>query len=167
MDRPDKLVLHLDEILTSIFPPFTFSASCTPLHFYCFIMTCSVFFSRISFEILAFSEHLFSFHDILCIFLCSCKFLCFLEYWNICWLEYVFEIMCMKIIVCLCGGFVLIYLWLTDCCFTCVNCFGIHLTGSNLSWWWYFWKYICLNFLQEYVSQWLPTQSSTDGSFGK
>jgi hypothetical protein len=62
------------------FPPLSFSASHTPLHFDWFIMSCCVFISQISLEILAFSAHLFSFHDILRVFLCSFKFLCFSEY---------------------------------------------------------------------------------------
>jgi hypothetical protein len=77
----DKLVTRPDVILTVIFLPLSFSASSTQLHFYWFIMSCCVFFSRISNDILAFSAHLFSFHDILCVFLYSFKFLYFLEYW--------------------------------------------------------------------------------------
>jgi hypothetical protein len=67
------------------------------------------------------------------------------------------QILCMKILFCQCAELVLIYLCLMYCCITCVNCFGIQLTaviiphffleltGSNLSLWWYFWKYFCLN----------------------
>jgi hypothetical protein len=131
MDRPDKLVLRPDTILTSIFPPLTFSTNCTPLHFYWFIMTCCVFFSRISPEILIFSAYLFSFHDLLCVFLCSFKFLCFLEFWNICWLEYFFEILCMKILFYLYVRLILIYLGHLDC-YICLCIFGIQLTAVIL-----------------------------------
>jgi hypothetical protein len=57
----------------------TFSASRTPLHFF-LDLSCHVVcvFSRISLEILAFFAHLFSFHCILFVFLCSFKLLCFL-----------------------------------------------------------------------------------------
>jgi hypothetical protein len=119
-------------------------------------MICCVFLSRFSLKILAFTTHLFSFHDSLCVFLCSFKFLCFLEYWNICCLEYFLEILCMKILFCLCVGFILIYLGHLSC-YICLykfwhlidsyhkTTFFLELTGSNLSWWWYFWKYFCLN----------------------
>jgi hypothetical protein len=45
--------------------------------------------------------------------------------------------------------------------------FFLGLTGSNISLWCYFWKYLCLKFFQEYVIQQLPAQYLTDGSFGK
>jgi hypothetical protein len=46
VDRPDELVTHQDAILTSIYPLLSFSSSRTPLHFYWFIMSCCVCFSR-------------------------------------------------------------------------------------------------------------------------
>jgi hypothetical protein len=39
-----------------------------------------------------------------------------LEYWNICWLWYFLKILCMKNLLCLCAGLILIYLWLMNCC---------------------------------------------------
>jgi len=36
VDCPDELVLRPDEILTGIFLPLTFSASCTPMYFFYF-----------------------------------------------------------------------------------------------------------------------------------
>jgi len=127
VDRPDELVTRPDAILTGIFRRFL-SQPTTPLHFYWFIMSCCVFFLRISPEILAFSAHLFSFHDILCVFLCSFKFLCFLEYWNICLLEYFLEILCMKILFCLCVGLIFIYMCHLDCYICFCNFWGIQLT---------------------------------------
>jgi hypothetical protein len=56
---------------------FSFSAIHTSLHFYWFIMASCVFFSWISPEILAFCAHLFSSHDIHCVFRYSNKSLCF------------------------------------------------------------------------------------------
>jgi hypothetical protein len=94
----DLTVCHPDEYVprsdASPLLSLPFAQHCIFLLF----LSCCVFLSWISPKILAFSEHLFSFHDILCVFLCSFKFLCFLEYWNICWLEYFLEILCMKII---------------------------------------------------------------------
>jgi hypothetical protein len=100
----------------------------TTAFFYFFIMSCCVFFSHISPDILAFSAHLFSFHDILCVFPCSFKFLYFLEYWNICLLQYFLEILCMKILFLLCVGWILIY----PCClnyYICLCISGIQLTA--------------------------------------
>jgi hypothetical protein len=120
-------------------------------------MSCCVFFSRISPEILAFFAHFFSFHGICCIFLYSFKFLCFLEYWNIWCLGIFLEILCMKILFSLCVRLILIYLGHLDCdlCFflilghpidSCHNTtFFLGLTRSNISLWCYFWKYFCLN----------------------
>jgi hypothetical protein len=62
-----------------------------------------VFLADLFFDILAFFAHLFSFHDIYCIFLYSFKFLCVSEYWNIWRLEYSLEILCIKILFCLCA----------------------------------------------------------------
>jgi hypothetical protein len=39
-----------------------------------------------------------------------------LEYWNICWLGYFLEILCMKNLFCICAGLILIYLCLINCC---------------------------------------------------
>jgi hypothetical protein len=39
-----------------------------------------------------------------------------LEYWNICWLGYFLEILCMKNLLCLCARLILIYLYLMNCC---------------------------------------------------
>jgi hypothetical protein len=47
---------------------FSFSAIHTSLHFYWFIISCCVFFLWISSEILAFFAHLFSSHDLHCVF---------------------------------------------------------------------------------------------------
>jgi hypothetical protein len=79
MHRSDECVPSPNAILTGTFLPLPFSASHIPLNFFFnwFIMTCCVFFSRNSPKILAFSVHLFSFHDLPCVFLCSFKFLCF------------------------------------------------------------------------------------------
>jgi hypothetical protein len=99
---------------------------------------------------LAFSAHLFSFLDILYVFLCSFKFLCFLEYWNI-FLRY-----CAWKSYSVCVGLIFIYLSHFDC-YICLCIFGIQLIaviiphcfreliGSNLSWLWYFWKYFYSN----------------------
>jgi len=84
--RPDELVTHPGAILTGFYLSLSFSASRTPLHFYWFILSCCVFLSRISPEILTFYAHLFSFHDILCLPLFFEIFVHFriLEYfWNI------------------------------------------------------------------------------------
>jgi len=62
---------------------FAFSAKHILLLFVCFIMSCCVFFSRISPEILTFSAHLFSFPSISFDFPYSLKLLFFLEYWNL------------------------------------------------------------------------------------
>jgi hypothetical protein len=108
---------------------FAFFAFRIELHvfFYSFLfLSCCVFLSQISPEILAFSAYLFSFHNILRVFLCFFKFLCFLEYWNICWLEYFLEILCMKILFCLCIE--LIFLGHLDC-YICLCNFGIQLTA--------------------------------------
>jgi hypothetical protein len=72
----DLAVAHLDMIsiglrLASI------SLTYTSLHFYWFIISCCVFFSLISPEILAFFAHLFSSHDLHCVVHYSFKFLCF------------------------------------------------------------------------------------------
>jgi len=126
-------------------------------------MSC-VFFSWISLKILAFSTHLFSFHDIFCVFLCSWKFLSSLEYWNICWLEYFLEILCMKILFCLCVGLIFIYLCHLDCYICFCNFWSIQLTAliiphffleltrSNLSWLCYFWIYLYLNIFRNISS---------------
>jgi len=61
---------------------FAFSAKHILLLFTCFIMSCCVFFSRISPKILEFSAHLFSFPGISFDFPYSLKLWFFLEYWN-------------------------------------------------------------------------------------
>jgi hypothetical protein len=132
MYRPNEMVTQLNAILTGFYLSLAFSAIHTPLFFYYyywFIMSCCVFFSWISLEILAFSTHLFSFHDYFCVFLCSFKFLCLLEYWNICWLEYFLEILCMKIQFCLYVGLIFIYLFHLDCYISFCNFWGIQLTA--------------------------------------
>jgi hypothetical protein len=156
VDRSDELVPCLEVILTGIFPLLSFSTSRTPLNFYWFIMSCCVFFLRISPNILAFSAHFFSFHDILCVFLYSFKFLCFLKYWNICWLEYFREILCMKILFCLCVGLILIYLGILVCyiclCNFCIqlktviipHCF-LNLQDLIFLVVVFLWRYFCLN----------------------
>jgi hypothetical protein len=62
---------------------FAFSAKHILLLFACFIMSCCVFFSRISPEILAFFAHLFSFPGISFDFPYSLKLWFFLEYSNL------------------------------------------------------------------------------------
>jgi hypothetical protein len=115
VDHLDECVTHPDTIPTGIFWPLPFQANHTSLYFYWFIMLCCVFFSQIFPKILAFFAHLFSFYGICYVFLCSFMFLCFLEYWNICWLESFLEILCMKILLCLCVRLILIYLGHLDC----------------------------------------------------
>jgi hypothetical protein len=118
----------------------SFFAKHTSLLFYWFITLCCVFFSRISPEILAFSGRFFSFNGICCIFLCSFRFLCFIEYWNF-FLRYCTWKSCY---VCVLGWSWYIYpLWI-DALLICF--FGIHLTaiintilfleliGSDFSW---------------------------------
>jgi hypothetical protein len=84
VDCPNELVTRPGAILTGIYPSLSFSASRTPLHFYWFIMSCCVCFSRGFLLRFWHSLHVsFSFRGILFVFLCSFKFLCFLEYWNI------------------------------------------------------------------------------------
>jgi hypothetical protein len=80
VDCSDELVTRSDAILTSIYPSLSFLTSRTPLHFYWFIMSCCVFFSRLSPEILAFSARLFSFRGIFLSSFILLSFLCFLEY---------------------------------------------------------------------------------------
>jgi len=58
------------------------------------------------------------------------KFLCFLEYWNICWLEYSLEILCMKILFYLCVGLILLYLCLMNSCIAYI--FLLHPFDSRL-----------------------------------
>jgi len=68
--------------------PFAFFAIRTALHFFLiFVMLCVSLtdFSR-DFGILC-TSLLIQWYS-LCLFLCSFKFLCFLEYWNNCWFEY-------------------------------------------------------------------------------
>jgi hypothetical protein len=71
----DLAVVHPDRIsiglrLASLSLPYT--------HLFIFIdLSCCVFFSWISPEILAFFAHLFSSHDLHCVFRYSFKFLCF------------------------------------------------------------------------------------------
>jgi hypothetical protein len=55
----------------------SFSAIHTSSHFYWFIMASCVFFSWISPEILSFFAHIFSSHDLHCVFCYSFKSLCF------------------------------------------------------------------------------------------
>jgi hypothetical protein len=115
-------------------------------------MSCCVFFSWISREILAFSTHFFSFHGICCIYLCSFKSLCFLEYWNIFFLTY-----CAwkSYYVCVLGWYWYIWvIWIAIFAFVILGhpidsyhntTFFLGLTGSNISLWCYFWKYFCVN----------------------
>jgi hypothetical protein len=134
-----------------------FSTIHTSLHFYWFIMSCCVFFPRISPEILAFSAYFFSFHGIWCILLCSFKFLWFLEYWNIWWLEFFsWDIVHENPILFVCwvdidisGSFglqSLLFLILGHPIDSYHNTtFLLGLIGSNISLWYYFWKNLCLN----------------------
>jgi hypothetical protein len=80
VDRLDELVTRPDAILTGIFHRFLSQPAthhCIFIDLSCHVMCFSREFLP---RFLAFSTHLFSFHDILCVFLCSFKFLCFLEY---------------------------------------------------------------------------------------
>jgi hypothetical protein len=62
---------------------------------------------------------------------CSFNFLCFLEYWIICWMENFLEILCMKILLCLCVRLIWIYLGHLDCSI-CLCIFGIQLTAVTI-----------------------------------
>jgi hypothetical protein len=126
-------------------------------------MSCCVFFSRISPKILAFYAHFFSFHGICCIFLCSFKFLCFLEYWNIWWLEFFLRYCAWKsYYVYVLGWYWSIWvIWIAifafvilghpiDSCHNTTFFFG--LIESNISLWCYFWNYFCLNLFRNMSS---------------
>jgi hypothetical protein len=72
-------------------------------------------------------------------------------------LGYFLEIVCMKILLCLCVGVI----WITIFAFvilghpidSCHNTtFFLGLTGSNISLWCYFWKYLCLNLFRNTLS---------------
>jgi hypothetical protein len=79
-------------------------------------------------------------------------------------LGYFLEIVCMKILFCLCVGLILIYIWVIwnvifafvilghpiDSCHN--TTFFLGLTGSNISLWCYFWKYFCLNLFRNMSS---------------
>jgi hypothetical protein len=140
----------------------SFSAIHTSLHFYWFIISCCVFFSWISPKILAFSAHFFSFHGIYRIVLCSFKFLCFLEYWNIWWLEFLRYSAWKSYSVCVLGWYWYIcVIWIANFAFvilghpidSCHNTtFFLGLTWSNISLWCYFWKYFCLNLFRNMSS---------------
>jgi hypothetical protein len=78
-------------------------------------------------------------------------------------LAYFLEIVCMKILFCLCVGLILIYLVIWIAIFTFVilehpidSChnttFFLGLTGSNVSLWCYFWKYLYLNLFRNMSS---------------
>jgi hypothetical protein len=78
-------------------------------------------------------------------------------------LGYFFEIVCMKILFCLCVGLILIYLVIWTAIFVFVSLghpidschnttFFLGLTGSNISLWCYFWKYFCLNLFKNMSS---------------
>jgi hypothetical protein len=70
----------------------------------------------------------------------------------------------MKILFYLCVGLILIYLCHLDCYVYFCNLFLhpidshhntiiiLELIGFNLSLWWYFWKYLCLNFFRNMSS---------------
>lgn len=85
-------------------------------------MACCVFFLWISPEILAFYAHLFSSHNLHCVFHYSFKFLCFLEYL----LGYFLEIGCIKILFCLCAVLIFYALWIAALLIFFVR---IHLTA--------------------------------------
>jgi len=96
-----------------------------------------------------------------------------LEYWNICWLGYFLEILCMKNLFCLCSGLILIYLCLMNCCIAYIFLWHpfdsrhkYHIIFGTNRIWWYFWRYFCLILVQEYVMQRLWAKCLTDGSFG-
>jgi len=97
-----------------------FSTINTSLHFfYWFIMACCVFFSWISPKFWH-SLHIFS-HPMIfivssVILLSFCAFR-ILEYL----VGYVLEIVCMKIIFCLCAGLILIYLCLRNSCIVYIS----------------------------------------------
>jgi hypothetical protein len=104
-------------------------------------MSCCVFFLWISPRILAFLAHLFSSHDLHCVLRYSFNFCAFriLEYL----LGYFLEIVCMKILFCLCAGLILKYLGHLDCNLCFYNSFAsilasilnttlfLELIGSN------------------------------------
>jgi hypothetical protein len=90
------------------------------------------------------------------LYLCSFKFLCFLEYWNIWWLEFFLRYCaCKSYFVCVLGWFWYIWvIWIAIFAFVILvhpidschnNTFFLGLTWSNISLWCYFWKYFCLN----------------------
>jgi hypothetical protein len=87
VDRPDALITPLDAILTGSYPFLCFL--CHPhitaflLIYHVMLCVCLEDFFR-DFGILCKSLLI---HDILCVFLYSFKFLCFLEHWNILLIE--------------------------------------------------------------------------------
>lgn len=102
----------------------SFSAIHTSLHVYWFIMASCVLFSWISPEILAILQ--ISFHPMIFIMssviLLSLRAFRILEYL----LGYFLEILCMKILLCLCVGLIFYALWIAA---LLIFLFGIHLTA--------------------------------------
>jgi len=106
MPITNLLVDHPNEFVPRSDASPLYSLPFTQHYIFFLFFSCCVFLSRISHEILAFCTHLFLFRGNFLVFLCSFKFLYFLEYWNNCWLEYFLEILCMKIIFCLSVGLI-------------------------------------------------------------
>jgi hypothetical protein len=151
---------------------FAFPAIHTPLHFYWFIMSCCVFVSQISPEMLAFFAHLFSFHGICCVFPCSFKFLCFLEYWHIFLRYYAWKSFSIYVL----GGYWYIHaIWIAIFAFVILahpidsyhnTIYFLELIGTNISLWCYFWIDFCLIF-SGICRLATPVRYLTNGSFGK